>query len=53
VENIPKSVLRSCADNCTWDNPKDYLDHLDTLKLGPNVAVLFPHSMLRIDTMGF
>ena len=53
VENIPKSVLRSCADNCTWDNPKGYLDHLDTLKLGPNVAVLFPHSMLRIDTMGF
>lgn len=53
VENIPKSVLRSCADNCTWDNPKDYLDHLETLKLGPNVAVLFPHSMLRIDTMGF
>ena len=53
VENIPKPVLRSCADNCTWDNPKDYLDHLDTLKLGPNVAVLFPHSMLRIDTMGF
>jgi len=53
VENIPKSVLRSCADNCTWDNPKDYLEHLDTLKLGPNVAVLFPHSMLRIDTMGF
>ena len=21
VENIPKSVLRSCADNCTWENP--------------------------------
>ena len=53
VENIPKSVLKSCADNITWDNPSDYLDHLETLNLGPNVAVLFPHSMLRIDAMGF
>mgnify|MGYP006060716989 FL=1 len=53
VENIPKSVLKSCADNITWDNPKAYLDHLETLNLGPNVAVLFPHSMLRIDAMGF
>ena len=53
VENIPKSILKSCADNITWDNPRDYLDHLETLNLGPNVAVLFPHSMLRIDAMGF
>ena len=53
VENIPKSVLKSCADNITWDNPREYLDHLETLNLGPNVAVLFPHSMLRIDAMGF
>jgi len=53
VENMPKSVLTNCADNVTWDNPKDYLNHLDQLNLGPNVAVLFPHSMLRIETMGF
>ncbi|MBT5797402.1 MAG: amidohydrolase family protein [Porticoccaceae bacterium] len=53
VENIPKSVLKNCADNITWDNPKAYLEHLDELNLGPNVAVLFPHSMLRIDAMGF
>ena len=53
VENIPKHVLRNCADNIDWDNPRDYLNHLDKLNLGPNVAVLFPHSMLRIDVMGF
>jgi len=53
VENIPKTVLRECADSITWDNPKAYLDHLEQLNLGPNVAVLFPHSMLRIDAMGF
>ena len=53
VENIPKSVLKNCADNVDWENPKDYLNHLDTLKLGPNVVVLLPHSMLRIEVMGF
>ena len=53
VENIPKAVLKNCADNITWDDPKAYLEHLEGLNLGPNVAVLFPHSMLRIDAMGF
>ena len=53
VENIPKSVLRNCADNVDWGSPKEYLDHLEKLKLGPNVVVLLPHSMLRIEAMGF
>lgn len=53
VENIPKSVLRSCADNVDWDTPQDYLTHLETLNLGPNVITLLPHSMLRIEAMGF
>lgn len=53
VENIPKSVLRQCADSVSWNTPAEYLDHLDQLPLGPNVATLFPHSMLRIDVMGF
>ncbi|GAA6151358.1 N-acyl-D-amino-acid deacylase family protein [Pseudoteredinibacter isoporae] len=53
VENVPKSILRSCADKVDWETPKAYLNHLDTLKLGPNVATLLPHSMLRIDAMGF
>lgn len=53
VENIPKSVLRAAADGVDWDNPEDYLQHLHQLKLGPNVVPLYPHSMLRIDAMGF
>ncbi|MBB6520234.1 N-acyl-D-amino-acid deacylase family protein [Pseudoteredinibacter isoporae] len=53
VENVPKSILRGCADNVDWETPEDYLNHLDTLNLGPNVATLLPHSMLRIDAMGF
>lgn len=53
VENIPKAVLKSCADNVDWQTPKEYLEHLDTLKIAPNVITLLPHSMLRIDAMGF
>jgi len=53
VENIPKSVLRDCADNIDWSTPQEYLDHLDTLNLGPNVITMIPHSMLRIESMGF
>lgn len=53
VENIPKAVLKSCADNVDWNSPKEYLEHLDTLKIAPNVITLLPHSMLRIDAMGF
>ena len=53
VENIPKHVLRHCVDNVSWANPGDYLDHLEKLNLGPNVVALFPHSMLRIEKMGF
>lgn len=52
VENIPKSVLRKCADTMTWDNPEDYLKHFDNLNLGPNIAAFVPHSMLRIEVMG-
>ena len=53
VENIPKPILRACADKVTWDTPKEYIEHLDTLKLGPNVVTMIPHSMLRIEAMGF
>lgn len=53
VENMPKSVLRDRADNVTWNNPAEYLQHLDGLKLGPNIVTMIPHSMLRIEAMGF
>lgn len=53
VENLPKSFLRSCAEKVHWNSPKTYLEHLEELNLGPNVVALMPHSMLRIDAMGF
>lgn len=52
VENIPKPVLKRIADKVTWSDSGDYLAHLDTLKLGPNVVPMIPYSMLRIAAMG-
>lgn len=53
VENIPKPVLRACADKVTWKTPQEYLTHLEGVHLGPNVVTMIPHSMLRIESMGF
>ncbi|WP_278367800.1 amidohydrolase family protein [Marinobacter salarius] len=53
VENIPKEVLRATADRVDWKNPKEYLQHLNRLSLGPNLVTMVPHSMLRIEVMGF
>ncbi len=53
VENVPKPILRNIADKVDWDSPQAYLDHLQQCNLGPNVVPLLPHSMLRIEVMGF
>ena len=53
VENIPKDVLRATADRVDWKNPKEYIQHLNRLSLGPNLVTMVPHSMLRIEVMGF
>lgn len=52
VENMPKRVLEKCAERMTWDNSADYLEHFKAIPLGPNIAPLIPHSMLRIQVMG-
>lgn len=52
VENIPKAVIAKCVDKITWDNTADYLEHFYNIPLGPNVAPMVPHSMLRIEVMG-
>jgi len=52
VENIPKSVLQKCVEKIHWNNTGEYLDHFALMPLGPNVAALLPHSMLRIEVMG-
>ncbi|PLW67696.1 N-acyl-D-amino-acid deacylase family protein [Pseudohalioglobus lutimaris] len=52
VENIPKSVLRKCVEAVSWQSTGEYMDHFDSIPLGPNVGVFVPHSMLRIEVMG-
>ena len=52
VENIPKPVLKRIADRVHWTTSDEYLAHLDTLKLGPNIVPMIPYSMLRIAAMG-
>ena len=52
VENIPKEILRRCVDAITWHSTGEYLKHLASLPLGPNVVPMIPHSMLRIEVMG-
>ena len=52
VENIPKAVIAKCVDTITWSDTGDYLEHFKQLPIGPNVAPMLPHSMLRIEVMG-
>jgi N-acyl-D-aspartate/D-glutamate deacylase len=52
VENIPKHVLKKVADKVYWSASDTYLEHLEGLKLGPNIVPMIPHSMLRIEVMG-
>jgi len=52
VENIPKPVLKKVADAVSWTDSESYLEHFDDLALGPNIATMIPHSMLRVEVMG-
>lgn len=52
VENIPKHVLEKVADEASWNDSGAYLRHFDDLALGPNIAPMIPHSMLRVEVMG-
>ncbi|MEM6347797.1 MAG: amidohydrolase family protein [Bacteroidota bacterium] len=53
VEGIPshyvKDLLREIKD---WDGPEEYLQHLQSINLGPNVACFLGHSTLRSHVMG-
>lgn len=52
VENVPKHVLRKVGDVVYWNDTQAYLDHFEHIPLGPNIAPMIPHSMLRIEVMG-
>ena len=53
VEGLPSAFIKETVKKAkNWDSPKEYLDHLDTLKLGPNVAMFLGHSTIRAYVMG-
>lgn len=53
VEAIPEEVVLPALERCkTWTGVADYLEHLDALPLGPNVACFLGHSPVRAHVMG-
>lgn len=54
VEGIPRDdVLPKLRGIVDWTSPTGYLEHLDTLPLGPNIVSLLGHSAIRAHVMGF
>ncbi len=53
VEGIPSSYIKPLLQRIKdWDSPESYLQHLDKLALGPNVACFLGHSTIRTAVMG-
>ncbi|TDF34990.1 N-acyl-D-glutamate amidohydrolase [Alteromonadaceae bacterium M269] len=53
VETVPRErVLPILKENKTWSSPKQWVDYIKTLPLGPNVISLLGHSDLRTGVMG-
>jgi N-acyl-D-aspartate/D-glutamate deacylase len=53
VESIPREyVLPALQKTKTWSDAKGYVQHLNTLPLGPNIASYMGHSDLRAAAMG-
>ena len=52
VEAIPRSVVQPTLQKIKdWDGPAEYLAHLRTRPLGPNVAPMLGHSTIRAEAM--
>jgi N-acyl-D-aspartate/D-glutamate deacylase len=53
VEALPRpQVLAALMDKKTWHNPAEYIDAVEALPLGPNVASMLGHSDVRAAVMG-
>ena len=53
VETVPRDrVLPILQANKTWSSPTEWIDHVNTLPLGPNVISFLGHSDLRTSVMG-
>jgi N-acyl-D-aspartate/D-glutamate deacylase len=53
VEAIPYHVVRPLLEEKKrWETLPEYLEHLDSLALGPNIASFVGHSAIRAHVMG-
>lgn len=53
VEGIPSHYIKDMLkEKKTWDSPAAYLEHLQSLPLGPNIGMFLGHSTLRAYVMG-
>jgi len=53
VEAVPRDiVLPVLQEHRAWETQTEYLEHLDSLPLGPNVASFCGHSTIRVHAMG-
>lgn len=53
VEASPRgAVLAALQEGKTWTNPREYVEAVDRLQLGPNVAAFLGHSDVRASVMG-
>lgn len=53
VENFPPQLIRKwVAQSISWQSPREYIEHLRSLPLGPNIAPMLGHSALRAAVMG-
>lgn len=53
VENFPPQLLAKWLErSVSWNTPREYVEHLRALPLGPNIAPMLGHSALRAVAMG-
>jgi len=53
VEGLPSDHITSIIKKSkNWNSPEEYLDHLESLSIGPNVAMFLGHSTIRAYVMG-
>jgi N-acyl-D-aspartate/D-glutamate deacylase len=53
VEGVPREIVLPLLEKTkTWKTPKDYIEHIKSLPLGPNINSFIGHSDIRIATLG-
>ena len=53
VEGLPSDFIKKVVKEAkSWNSPQEYLEHLESLALGPNVGMFLGHSTIRAYVMG-